>query len=72
MSPELKKQIRKVPLPEGVKWSNVFQVMLMAAVAEKKGISDYDFKKQLAKNEKYVKVREWMRETIVDYIEDDD
>lgn len=69
MLPALKKQIKSVPLPPGVKWSHVFQVMMMAAVANKKNIPQEEFRKQIDANEKYKLVRQWIKETHADYLD---
>ena len=69
MAPELKKQLKRVPLPPGVKWSHVFQVIMMAAVANKKNMPQAEFRKQIEANEKYKLVKEWIKETHSDYLD---
>jgi hypothetical protein len=69
MAPELKRQIRRVPLPPGVKWSHVFQVMMKAAVAEKMNMPQDEFRKMIDADEKYKLVREWLKKTHEDYLD---
>lgn len=67
----LKKQMKRLPLPEGVKWSDVFQVMLTVAVMDKKGSTDEKIKAEVLKHKHGVVIREWIKETYTDFLEDD-
>jgi hypothetical protein len=66
---ELRLQVKRAPLPAGVKWSHVITVMMMASVAEKKGTSQEDFRKLIEAKEEYKKVRAWIKDMYEDYLD---
>ena len=59
---ELHKEMHRIPLPKGVKWSDVFQVLMMAALSDKKKETQAEFMKRLLKHERGVEVYNWIRE----------
>ena len=68
MPADLKKELHKIPRPRNVSWSEIWQVMMMAAVAERKGLSDAQFQKQLAAHPKGDVIRDWIRKVYRDYL----
>jgi len=71
LTPYLKKEMKRVPLPEGVTWSEVFQVLLLAAIADKKGYSDEKLREQVADHPHGVVIRTWLKEVYGDFLQDD-
>ena len=57
----LKKQMKSVPLPEGVTWSHVFRVLFVSALSDKKGESQAEFMKRLLNLERGAEVYNWIR-----------
>jgi hypothetical protein len=55
----LKKEAKRFPLPGGVKWSDVFQVVVMAVVAEIKGVPKAEFRKLLSRHPQGDVIRAW-------------
>ena len=56
--------MKRLTLPKGVKWSDVFQVLFIAALSDKKGEDEAQFMKRLLKHERGVEVYNWIREVM--------
>ena len=66
----LKKAMKSVPLPEGVKWSDVFQILVLAAVADKHDWSDEKLTLAVERHERGMVVKKWLKEVYGDFLED--
>ena len=58
---ELRREMKRLDLPKGVKWSDVFQVLLIAALSDKKGETEAQFMRRLLEHERGPAVYNWIR-----------
>jgi hypothetical protein len=63
-----KAAIRECPLPEGIGRSEVLRWLFRAALAERQGIPDRDFIREMDTDEKGRLVHEWIKSKLADYL----
>lgn len=71
MPAELRRQIKDIPLPKGVKWSDIFQVLLIGALAEKKGLSQKELLAKVYEHPQGREIRDWLKEKYEDFLDDE-
>ena len=64
VSPEFKKELSGIELPEGLKLSHIFKWLMKAALSEQKGVSDEDFKKEMYGDPQGLLVHQFFKEYI--------
>ena len=68
LSGKLKRAVKAYPLPKGITHSDIFRWLFKAALAERKGVSDETFVKEMDEDEKGRIVHEWIRSRIAAYM----
>ena len=66
----LLKEVKRYPLPAGVTWSHVFQVLVLGALADKRKWSRDRLLQEVQKHPHGKEVRRWLLERYEDFKDD--